>query len=143
MRAQLAGVIPAVLLLAAAGCEQESSKPGLDGTWAGVSLMTHHGYRDDAFARTIRWTITGETSAISDQIMQEGVRGTIKVDDKSSPKMFDVQGKSGGTFSWSGIYELEGDTLKVCYVLSNVAHVRPKEFRAKPAYVLTLKRVAR
>ena len=125
------------------GCGRGAPKPGLDGTWAGISLVTREGKQDDAFARTIRWTIAGDTIAVTDQRIQEEAQGAIKVDDTKRPKTFDAGGKEGGgTFAWSGIYDLEGDTLKVCYVLTNVGDAeRPKEFKAKPASLLILKRV--
>src|SRR5216683_2767658 len=145
MRPQRCGFLPAVFLLAAAGCGEDAPKPGLDGTWAGISLVTREGKQDDAFARTIRWTIAGDKIAITDQRIQEATKGAINVDDTKRPKAFDAGGKEGGgTFAWSGIYELEGDTLKVCYVLTNAgAAERPKEFKAKPACLLILKRVSK
>jgi uncharacterized protein (TIGR03067 family) len=142
MRVLPCGYFRVIFLLVAAGCGPGAPKQGLDGTWAGVSLVTREGKQDDAFARTIRWTIAGDTIAATDQRIQEAARGTIKVDDTKRPQTFDAVGKpGGGSFAWSGIYDLEGDTLKVCYVLTNTGDKRPKEFKAKPAFLLVLKRI--
>jgi uncharacterized protein (TIGR03067 family) len=142
MRIRLVGVLPAVLLLAA-GCGPDAPPPGLDGTWMGVRLVNGLGKNDDAFARTIRWTIAGDTILVTDAVSQEGLKGAFRVDDTKRPKWFNAGGEAGrGGLSWSGIYELEGDTLKVCYVVTSRGYLpRPEGFRAKPAILLTLKRV--
>src|SRR5690348_11323149 len=143
MRARL-GVLPAFILLVA-GCEQDTPKPGLEGTWMGISLVNGLGKNDDAFARTIRWTITGETILITDAVRQDGMRGAFRVDDTKRPKWFKAGGEAGrGGLSLSGIYELEGNTLRVCFMETSRGYrPRPDEFRAKPAILLTLKRVGK
>jgi uncharacterized protein (TIGR03067 family) len=144
MRTRLLGVLPALFLLAA-GCVQDAPQPGLEGTWMGVSLVTGQGKNDDSFAKTIRWTIAGDTILVTDAVRQDGMRGAFRVDDTKRPKWFNAGGEAGrGGLSWSGIYELEGDTLKVCYVVTSRGYLpRPEEFRAKPAILLTLKRVGK
>ncbi len=144
MRTRLGVALPAVLLLAV-GCVQDAPQPGLEGTWMGVSLVTGAGKNGDAFARTIRWTIAGDTILITDASQQDGVRGAFRVDDTKRPKWFNAGGEAGrGGLSLSGIYELEGNTLKLCYMdTSRGYRPRPEEFRAKPAILLTLKRVGK
>src|ERR1700722_20258338 len=101
MRAQHYGVFLAVFLLAAAGCGQDPPKPAtLDGTWAGVSMVGNQGKEADAFDRTIRWTIAGDTIAISDQRVQDHIKATLKVDATTNPKTIDAQGKGGGALAW-------------------------------------------
>jgi uncharacterized protein (TIGR03067 family) len=111
----------------------------------GVSLVTTQGKNDDSFAKTIRWTIADGTIFVTDARRQDGMRGAFRVDDAKRPKWFNAGGEAGrGGLSWSGIFELEGDTLKACYVVTDRGYLpRPKEFRAKPAVLLTLKRVGR
>src|SRR5262249_35257827 len=121
----------------------EKPKPGLNDTWMGVSMVRHDGKSDVAFARTIRWTIAGNSLAITDQRIQEAAKGTIDIFGTMLPKKFDAEGNQGGEpFNWSASLELDGDMLKVCYLPGNQSGpVRPKEFKAKPATLLILKRV--
>lgn len=142
MRVQLY-VVVAVACLPAAGCEQTETKRGLDGTWMGVRFTNREGNQNDAYGRTIPWTIAGNTITISDPTHQEGSQGTFKVDDETRPRKIDAEATYGkGSFAWSGIYELEGNSLKVCYVFRRPGtESRPKEFKAKPGVLLVLKRV--
>src|SRR5580704_1743690 len=59
-------------------------------------------------------------------------RGTLKVDPKSTPKHYDptVTTGPGKDRAFSGIYELEGDTLKICF--SFRGKERPGELISKP-----------
>lgn len=53
-------------------------------------------------------------------------RGTMKFRDQDSPKSMDVTTDDGTEVP--AIYELSGDTMKVCYALNGAA--RPKEFKS-------------
>jgi len=70
-------------------------------------------------------------------------RGTVKLDPSAKPKTLDVTGtegpNKGNTFL--AIYELDGDTLRICYDLSGKG--RPTEFKTKPdtkLFLVTYKR---
>jgi uncharacterized protein (TIGR03067 family) len=56
-------------------------------------------------------------------------KGTIKLDPSAKPKTLDVVGTDGPNKGKTipAIYELDGDTLKVCYDLGGKA--RPTEFK--------------
>ena len=56
-------------------------------------------------------------------------KGTYTIDAAKKPKHVDVKGTEGPNQgkTYPGIYELDGDTLKICYDLSGKA--RPKEFK--------------
>jgi uncharacterized protein (TIGR03067 family) len=130
-----------VFLLAAAGCEPEPPRAELDGMWKGVGMITSRGKDDDSFARTITWTISGDKIIVHDATLRDEVAGSLTVDTKR--KTFDAAGKGdAGSFAWTGIYQLEKDTLRVCYAVENNGYAkRPKEFGANPAILLILKRV--
>jgi uncharacterized protein (TIGR03067 family) len=71
--------------------------------------------------------------------------GTLKLDPTAKPKAVDIMYTSGPVKGETdkAIYEIDGDTLKVCYSLEPDAE-RPTEFATKPdgkAFVLTFKRV--
>jgi uncharacterized protein (TIGR03067 family) len=64
--------------------------------------------------------------------------GTVKLDSAKSPKTMDITGTKGPNKgkTFLCIYELTGDTLRVCYDLSGKAY--PKEFATKPKTALYL-----
>jgi uncharacterized protein (TIGR03067 family) len=57
----------------------------------------------------------------------DAIEGTVKLDPTKKPKTIDLE-VNGRTLK--GIYELDGDTLKMCYILSDGE--RPSEFASKP-----------
>jgi uncharacterized protein (TIGR03067 family) len=59
-------------------------------------------------------------------------QGTVKLDVASRPKSMDITGTDGPNKgkTFPAIYELSGDTLKVCYDLSG--KTRPAKFETKP-----------
>jgi uncharacterized protein (TIGR03067 family) len=58
--------------------------------------------------------------------------GTIRLDPTASPKSFDWDGKTpdGAPESWRGIYQLEGDLLRLGYVGASSGEPRPAELRS-------------
>ena len=70
-------------------------------------------------------------------------KGTVKLDPAAKCKTMDITGTDGPNKgkTFLTIYELNGDTLKVCYDLS--AKSRPTEFESKPKtqlFLVTYKR---
>jgi uncharacterized protein (TIGR03067 family) len=65
-------------------------------------------------------------------------KGVIKVNPTAKPKEMDVTGTDGPNKDKTilAIYELDGDTLKVCYDLSGKS--RPTEFKTRDAAQLFL-----
>ncbi|MBI3839766.1 MAG: TIGR03067 domain-containing protein [Planctomycetia bacterium] len=57
----------------------------------------------------------------------DAIEGTIKIDQSKKPKTIDLD-VNGRILK--GIYELEGDTLRMCYLLTDGE--RPTEFATKP-----------
>jgi uncharacterized protein (TIGR03067 family) len=66
-------------------------------------------------------------------VMAGGVsdKGTIKINASAKPKEMDITGTDGPNKgkTFKVIYELDGDTLKICYDLSG--NGRPTEFKTK------------
>jgi uncharacterized protein (TIGR03067 family) len=138
MRSLLFSVLLGVFVLARAAPGQDAPRSELDGKWTAISLVTIDGKEDNDYARTIHWTIMGDKLTHQEKLVT--VRTTIRVDSTKRPKTFDVEVKEGFvTIAWAGIYELDGDTLKVCYVTEKNVE-RPKDFKAKSAILLVLKR---
>ena len=71
-------------------------------------------------------------------------RGTIKLDQAATPKGMTVTGVEGPNAgkTFPAVYELAGDTLRICYDLSGAK--RPTEFKTAPGtllYLVTYQRV--
>src|SRR5687767_15699881 len=115
----------------------------LDGTWQAVRFELEDGASNNAAASVTRLTIAGETMKQSGMLAD--IDGFITTDATQNPKTFDAggirgAGKEAVSLNWTGIYEREGDTLKLCF--STVINgERPKEFKSNPAALLVLKRV--
>ena len=70
-------------------------------------------------------------------------KGTCALDTKSKPKGMTIKGVDGPNAgkTYPAIYELKGDTLRICYDLSGVK--RPTEFKTAAGtklYLTTYKR---
>jgi uncharacterized protein (TIGR03067 family) len=58
--------------------------------------------------------------------------GAIRLDPTASPKSFDWEGKTpdGTGEGWRSIYQLDGDSLRPCYVGASSGEPRPTELRS-------------
>ncbi len=100
---------------------------GLQGNWAVVSIEVN-GIKvpDDK--------IGGRNAAFKgDQYSIHDFRLTVTIDPTKRPKTIDMVGKdgNGNPLSMVGIYDLEGDTLKICFAKPSTK-VRPIQFETKP-----------
>jgi uncharacterized protein (TIGR03067 family) len=73
-------------------------------------------------------------------------RGTLKLNPSAKPKTMDIVGSEGPNKgkTYQCIYELDGDTLRICYDLSGKG--RPAEFKTTEGtqlYLVTYKREKR
>jgi uncharacterized protein (TIGR03067 family) len=120
------------------GAEQPKATPKLDGTWQAVRIEAEDGTSGNDMASVTRLTIAGEKLKVT--LGAANIDGFITTDTTRNPKTFDAQGssKEGAKLDWSGIYEFEGDTLKLCI---GEPGARPKEFKSNPATLWVLKRV--
>ena len=127
------------------------------------ALLTASAWADDVKDMAGKWTIE-KAEANGEEIKAEDLRdviitftgeryellvkdqrdaGTIKLDEKQNPKTMDstdTEGDDVGKVT-KAIYELKGDTLRVCYALDGGE--RPTEFKSKgdrPLLLITLKR---
>jgi uncharacterized protein (TIGR03067 family) len=122
------------LLVAAAGAEDKSAKGDKDklqGTWAMVS-----GERDgkpipEENAKNTKVEFAGDKMVIHNK--DRKTEGTFKLNTDKKPKAIDVDlgGQQG-----KGIYQLEGDTLKVAH--GEAGGPRPKDFSTKEGSGVTV-----
>lgn len=143
----------ASLLLCAVAWADEPAKPDavkeelkkLEGTWEGY-VVEGKGEKPDRGPIHLRLTITGEKITAVDLGATGGEKdmgtGKFAIDPAKKLKEMDatgvvLPGKRERTYT--GIYELDGDTLKWC--VDNRQKERPAEFKsAAGAYLLILKR---
>jgi uncharacterized protein (TIGR03067 family) len=100
----------------------------LEGTWKVVAAEQD----GDPLDR-----IVGGTLKIKDnnfQIKTAGgteMKGDLILDPAKSPKHIDLAHQDGllKDKTWQGIYELKGDTLKLCYAEADSEKERPAEFK--------------
>jgi uncharacterized protein (TIGR03067 family) len=85
-------------------------------------------------AKSLKRTVKGDKTIVSreGQVVAEG---TITLDPTKKPKTIDIKLDASGE-TVQGIYELDGDTLKICYAAPGMP--RPKEFATKEGSGLTL-----
>jgi uncharacterized protein (TIGR03067 family) len=127
-----------VSLLAGALVAQggDAKKEKLEGTWAVVSgEKGGEKAPEDAF-KDVKITFAGDK--MSFQKGDKSQDGTIKLDPAKKPREIDItrEGKTA-----RGIYELTGNTLKLCIAFAD--NDRPREFKTEagaPLFLLVLKR---
>jgi uncharacterized protein (TIGR03067 family) len=116
--------------------EAADDKKQMEGTWLPVSgEMAGEKYPDQVL-KTIKLIIKGDTYTV--EVGKQTDEGTTKVDPQKTPKELDIKGTKGPNEGKTilAIYELKGDTLRVCYDLGG--QKRPAEFATKPDTTLFL-----
>lgn len=134
------GLIAAVSLLGAAGAQAQDARKDqelLQGTWvmAAKEFMGKKATEDEIKKLGTRAVIKENTITISTLDAGEYVvvsESTFKLDPATKPKSMDIAVTSGPSKGKTGlaIYELDGDTLKVCYAIDEGK--RPTRFAGPP-----------
>ena len=112
------------LVSAAATATDTDDQQALHGKWI-VESFQYNGNPVDRLKDAVREFKNGSYSLTPKQ--GEGIEGSVKLDPTQKPKAIDLD-VNGRTLK--GIYELDGDTLKMCYDLMH--EERPTEFVSKP-----------
>jgi uncharacterized protein (TIGR03067 family) len=123
--------------LAAAASERDK----LEGTWTFIKSAEDQN-KDKPVS--MRMVFKGDTVAFVSDDNKRSASGTYTVDPATNPKNMDITIEKGGVKAITLIiYELDGDTLKLCHYLgAKAGKERPKQFVADKQTVLgTLKRV--
>jgi uncharacterized protein (TIGR03067 family) len=100
----------------------------LQGDWALVSYVIDGAKLSDDEAQSLFRTVKGDqyTVLLFDKVI---FKGTFKIDATKKPKTIDFYGEGMSDKPVLGIYEIDGDTFKVCSALPGKE--RPKEFTSK------------
>jgi uncharacterized protein (TIGR03067 family) len=118
------------LLMAAEAPKGDAAKKEYQkftGTWRIESMVVEGAKVEEDQFKTARLVLKGDKFSMTHGDVTYG--GTYRVDVSKKPKTIDVvftEGPDKGN-TLLGIYELDGDTYKVC-----IGKERPKEFVSKP-----------
>jgi uncharacterized protein (TIGR03067 family) len=101
----------------------------LTGTWRAVSITENGKEMSDDDLKKVVLVVNGKTYRFG--VGKTIVKGTHKLDPSKTPKTIDAVRSSGSDKGKTikGIYELKGDSYKVCFAAPGKD--RPKEFSAK------------
>lgn len=140
MKPKLLFVLAAGLLLAADPGKQDPGQKDLDkmqGDWA-LASMTRDGMKvPDLDVQALFRSVKGNEYTIFRFERVVG-KGTFKVDTTKKPKTIDLFQANAPADAKPvlGIYEFDGDELRVCY--APPGKDRPKAFESKPGQAQTL-----
>jgi len=123
------GGIVVLTLLAASADARPTPDGDLQGVWKPVQVELGGIPLPEAVLAPLRLELRKGTYVVTGAESPD--KGTYAVDDSKSPKTMDVTGTDGPNKgkTFPAIYELDGDTLRICYDLSGKA--RPKEFKTE------------
>ena len=105
----------------AAGAQDDTSKKEmkkLEGTWATVSIeAAGQKVTDEDKIKTRKLTTKGDKYTM--KVGDETVQGTVEINPSKNPKTIDIKPDTGSNKGKTllGIYELDGDNLKICLAL--------------------------
>lgn len=113
----------------------------IKGTWLAATAELGGRPFPDEVRKSIQLTLKGGTYTVT--VGKNPDRGTVKLDPSATPKAMDVTGTEGPNKgkTFPAIYELDGDTLRICYDLGGKA--RPTEFKTAAGtqqFLVTYKR---
>jgi uncharacterized protein (TIGR03067 family) len=137
MRAVATACAMTVLLTAAADEEKVGGGAAkLEGRWAAVKYV-EDGEEADAVAKPedskVRWVFKGDKVTLLADVEEASLKGSFKLGQGPKHKTIDLEfpapGGGKGKQASPGIYDLEGDTLKMCYATGKAK--RPEAFESK------------
>jgi uncharacterized protein (TIGR03067 family) len=119
-----------LFLTASAHCGDDKEEfKAMEGSWKPTMAEIAGKKFPDEVVKTIKLVIKSDQYTVT--VGAQTDKGTVKLDPSKKPKEIDIVGTEGPNKGKTilAIYELDKDTLKVCYDLSGKA--RPTEFKTK------------
>jgi uncharacterized protein (TIGR03067 family) len=134
-RAAVAAVLATVLSGPARGDEKAELKK-LEGTWLPSAGEIGGRKLPDEQIKAIKLVIADGKYTVT--VSGQDDKGTLKVDANAKPATMDIVGTEGPNTgkTFPAIYELAGDTLKICYALEGKD--RPSKFETQAGTALFL-----
>jgi uncharacterized protein (TIGR03067 family) len=124
-------LLTAVLIVAVPASAEDKPKDeeAIQGTWTVVSKEMGGKKTPDADLKALKVTIKDGTLTVDDGKKKDKL--AYKLDPSKTPKAIDLTGDKGdGKMTTPAIYELDGDTLKICWS-EKVPEDRPTELTGK------------
>ncbi len=119
-------LLTAVLVLAAPAPEKKDDET-IQGTWKVVSMDRGGEKAPEDRIKGVTFVITDGLITIKDPKREE--KANFKLDPTKNPRTIDITPEKGKEEMVRGIYELKGDSLKICF--NNPGGARPAEFASK------------
>ncbi|HYV36324.1 MAG TPA: TIGR03067 domain-containing protein [Gemmataceae bacterium] len=125
------------------GQKEKGDKDGdlLQGTWEMTSFVNGNGELGTITLGGHLLIVKGDKISFQIGVVSDGKEGTYSIDFSKMPRHIDISPKVLGEVKFQAIYELTGDTLKIC---GTEEGNRPTEFKAPKggnATLIMLKRV--
>jgi uncharacterized protein (TIGR03067 family) len=118
-----------LLVLSLTNTNAEEKQKTIEGTWIPVSAeVGGQKLPDDALKGTRLILKAGQYSYQNDRGVDQGNYKLLTVDDSRAMDINGTEGPNKGR-TFLAIYELSGDSLKICYDLEG--KVRPKSFKTE------------
>lgn len=129
-------VAATVLVVVTAWCNQARGDKKMDGTWIPVAAELAGQEFPRETLKTMKLVLAGDKYTVL--VGDIADKGTAKTDVTKKPHTLDITGTEGPNKgkTFLAIYELDGETLRVCYDLTGQA--RPTEFKTKKGTQLFL-----
>lgn len=124
--------------LAAFAADEPADVKGLQGTWLPQKAELGGKPMPEAVLKTITLKIAGLDYEVTVTGEPRADKGTVTLEPGALPKEMKIVGVDGPNMGKTipAIYELQGDTLRVCYDLSGAK--RPAEFKTEAGSLLYL-----
>lgn len=124
--------------------EAPTDRDVMQGTWLASTAELAGKPFPDKVRQAIKLTLQEDRYTVT--VGKNPDQGTFKLDPAARPKVMDITGTEGPNKGKTipAIYELDGDTLKVCYNLGGKDH--PTEFKTSEGtqlFLVTYKREKR
>jgi uncharacterized protein (TIGR03067 family) len=136
-------ILLAIILFTATARSQDRAdeRKLLQGTWLPTAAEVSENPFGEATLKIMKLVVEGDKYAVTVGISVD--LGTIRIDPAAKPKTMDIISTDGPNQgkTFLAIYELNGDTLRICYDLTG--KVRPTEFKTRkgePLFLATYKR---
>lgn len=136
IRLGTAAILLGIITTMPARADEKDEFKKLNGTWKPTAAELAGKKFPDEQVKAMKLVMVDDRYTVT--VGEQLDKGTVKLDLKAKPKAMDITGTDGPNKgkTYPAIYELSGDTLKVCYALEGKE--RPTEFKTQTGTALFL-----